>query len=71
MMVDLHLEEGDGLADFVYRKQISGYKPKIVLNHFLIMSDQFYCNKKPHVPPIDSSLEREWLIRARINYSTK
>lgn len=61
------LKLSGGLADFVYKKRMTGYKPEVVLNHLRIMSDQFYCNRKPEVQSIDSSLEKEALIRARVD----
>jgi len=57
----------DELADFVLRKHNLSFSPKTVLDHLDMMSNLFDCNRNPEIAQIDSSLEKEELIRARIN----
>lgn len=56
-----------GLADFVIKKENKGYTPEMILNHLTVMQDLFSRNQKPETVPLDSSLEREALIRQRVD----
>ena len=57
----------NGLADYMLNKKNESFSPDLVLNHLRIMSQQFHRNKKPEAQIIDSSLETEAILRARIN----
>ena len=54
------------LADYFFRKQNKAYGPAEILDHLGFVSHHFYRNRKPEVKQIDSSLEKEKLIRRRI-----
>ena len=56
-----------GLADFVIKKENKGYTPEMILNHLTVMQDLFFRNQKPEELPLDSSLEKEALIRKRVD----
>lgn len=56
-----------GLANFLFKKENGGYTPELVLRHLTIMQDQFSRNQKPEEPSLDSSLEKEALLRKRID----
>ena len=56
----------DGLADYVYKKQNESYSPEKILNHLHIVSRQFRNNRNLEVQRIDSAIEAEKRIRARI-----
>ena len=55
-----------GLANFLFKKENEGYSPELLLRHLTIMQDQFARNRKPEQPRLDSSLEKEALLRGRI-----
>ena len=56
----------NGLADFVYLKQMVGYSPEHILKHLRLMADEFDCNKEPAPQPSESPLEKEERIRSRV-----
>ena len=56
----------DGLADFVFKKQNESYSPETILKHLHTVSRQFHRNRSPQPQIIDTALDLETRIRARI-----
>lgn len=56
-----------GYADYALQKFNKLYDPNLILEHLDFMKDQFFRNLDPEPPQVDSELEIEQLIRARID----
>jgi len=56
-----------GLVDYSFNKKNLSYSPDEVLKHLRYASDFFYRNRKPDKQMVTTALEREDMIRTRIN----
>jgi len=57
----------DGLCDYVFHKRNSSYSPEEILKHLQLASKYFYRNRTPEKHIVNTVLEREEMLRARIS----